>query len=159
MTNETHTPKSTLFQELESKPSIPDPDEDHFLSYLAFSNRLRIWLSTYGVAALGLVVSQDNIVSIMTPSEAILIASAFIFGSGMQLIFVAVHKWAEWAKSIRQPNSKGEYGYPEKSKKDRLYKFALWLGKEYYFDFIVDFGAIIVYTVATFKVIIIAASA
>ncbi|MBK8947175.1 MAG: hypothetical protein IPM32_18195 [Ignavibacteriae bacterium] len=135
--------------------SINDPGLDDVKvyqeSYQKFSSSLRTWLIGFGIGAPVLFSSQaafSNLVLNKTDFNPILIL--YLVGVSVQIFATLLYKISMWyiMKGALQPQFKNK----------RRYKFSDWLSDQLFIEIAFDLISIILFLIATYKVLIIYSS-
>lgn len=122
-----------------------DKESDLFEDYDAFAKVLRTWFVAYGVGGPVLLLTNDTVSSKIADSGCARgIASAFLIGVGLQVLFTLLNKAALW----------GCYKAARDSKlRERLvYRIAEWFAYVLWLDLLVDFVSFVLFAFATYRV-------
>lgn len=131
----------------DTRKDIPDPGNAHYESYKGFANTLRAWLIAYGIGGPVLIVSQQSVwTKLSSSSLTVWITIVFLFGVSLQVAHAALFKWVQWELYVGADNE-------ELQQKPR-YKLADSLSINYLIDAVLDFGAIILFGIGTFLLLI-----
>jgi hypothetical protein len=123
-----------------------DDAKGHFDNYSEYSKTLRSWLVAYGIGGPVLfLASKDAPAKIEQSPHLELIIALFVGGVGFQILLAFINKWAAWHMY------KGDL---ESSYKDnRAYRVWGWINDQSWIDFLIDMGALVSFSVATYIVL------
>lgn len=116
--------------------------------YAGFSNLLRTWFTTYGIAFLAFIASQKEIVDVLktNKSNAYYILLVTLSGIALQALAAMLYKYS------MAYLSKGEAEVHFKS--TRRYRISKYLEDAYWFEIAIDLGTIALLLIGTAKLII-----
>ncbi|HTV84813.1 MAG TPA: hypothetical protein VME63_05380 [Dyella sp.] len=123
-----------------------DDVKGHFDNYSEYSKTLRSWLVAYGIGGPVLFLTGHDAPDKISHSPLLeLIISLFVSGVAFQILLAFINKWAAWHMY------KGEL---DRSYKDTSsYGVWSWINEQNWIDFLIDLGALLAFSVATYIVL------
>lgn len=120
----------------------------YYKVYEEYSKALRTWLVTYGIGAPALFVTNETAAKALKAApDAKSIALLFFFGVAIQILLASSNKVAMWALY---------YGETNRSfKRTKKYWVADWISEQFWIDVLVDFAAMVLFAIATWRVFLI----
>jgi hypothetical protein len=123
-----------------------DDEKTHFQNYAEYSKTLRSWLVAYGIGGPVLFLTNKDAPRKISESPHLsLIITLFVAGVALQIFLAFINKWAAWHMY------KGAYQITYQ--KTIAYRVWDWINKQSWIDFLVDFGALVSFSVATWLVL------
>jgi hypothetical protein len=120
--------------------------QQHFDNYSEYSKTLRSWLVAYGIGGPVLfLTNKDAPVKIAQSPHLELIVVLFVGGVALQIFLAFINKWAAW--NIYKGELQADY-------QDGLtYKVWRWINDQSWIDVLIDLGALISFSIATYMVL------
>lgn len=127
---------------------MANPSEQYDKQYVGFSNLLRTWFTTYGIAFLAFIASQKEIVEALKGDRrnAYCILIVTLVGISLQAMAAMLYKYS------MAYLSKGEA--EDTFKSTRRFKTSKYLEDAYWFEIVIDLGTIALLIFGTAKLII-----
>jgi hypothetical protein len=124
--------------------STSDEQDNLFADYDEFAKVLRTWFVAYGIGGPVLLLTNDKVrEKIAASGWSRCIASAFLFGVGLQILLAIFNKSALWFCYLATR-------HPERS--DRLiYRIANWFAYDFWIDFLIDIMSLAALGWATYE--------
>ena len=131
--------------------------DGHFANYAEYSKTLRSWLVAYGIGApVLLLLSKDAPAKVAQSEHIKLIVTLFLFGVALQIALALLNKWAAWNMY------KGAYSEHLARRSDPAcdnhhlsgsYKFWGFINRQSWVDMLVDVGALLAFSAASWLVL------
>lgn len=120
----------------------------YYKAYEEHARTLKTWLVAYGVGALVVLMTNEEIWKALAAAPAApAIAKLSLAGVAAQVAVSAVNKFSMWVCYY------GEYKPSFKSK--RRYKVGHWLSTQFSFDVLADVATIVCFVIATARIFLI----
>ena len=121
-------------------------DKGFYEPYVGFARALRTWFIAYGIGAPVLLIQSETCwTKLMNSGQALIPVFFFLTGVVIQILTAMVYKTAMWYLYMGELN--------EKMKLKIRYKISDWLSESYCVEFIIDFGTLCFFALATYMVI------
>ena len=129
---------------------IESQADQYFNVYAELSKTLRTWLVAYGIGAPIVLLTNASFSTVIRKAgDSKYIAGAFLLGVAAQVALAAINKISMWALY---------YGETQPAyKMTRRFKFAHLVSETFAIDFLLDIGAIVAFTWATWVAFCVAA--
>lgn len=129
-----------------------DTAADVWAAYQGYSNTLRTWLVAYGVGAPVLFLTNEAIWKRVAASgEARTLAMLFLCGVGLQVLLAALNKTVMWA--IYYGELITDF------KQTRRYRVAATIAQQFWIDFVIDLGSMVLFALATYRTFVVLTAA
>ncbi len=123
-----------------------DEEGAHFANYSEYSKTLRSWLVAYGIGGPVLFLTgKDAPEKISQSPDLLLIITLFVSGVALQILLAFINKWAAWQMY------KG--ACIDQHQNTRTYRMWDWINRQSWIDFLIDFGVLVSFSVATWIVL------
>ena len=121
-------------------------EHGYFEAYARFAGTLRAWLVAYGIGGPALLITQDKLAErFMGSNSARYVIVLFLFGVVSQLCAAVLYKTAMWYLYIGERS--------EKIRRRRMYRASNWISEAYWLEAIFDLASIILFGIATFRLL------
>ena len=130
-----------------------DNYDGHFSNYAEYSKTLRSWLVAYGIGGpILLLVSKDAPEKLAKSPHLTLVVTLFLAGVALQIFLAFLNKWAAWhmysGAYDKQLAASGSIDC-DMHHETRTFRAWEWINKQSWIDFVIDLGALIAFSVAT----------
>jgi hypothetical protein len=123
----------------------------YYTAYEHHSSVLRTWLVAYGVGAPVLVLTNENVWSLLRHSgESRFIAACFLLGVILQVVIAALNKVLMWSSYYAEEHA----DYADTVR----YRLTAALRGQFWIDFLADMFAILLFATATYRMFVILAA-
>lgn len=131
--------------------------EGHFANYAEYSKTFRSWMVAYGIGGpVVLLTSKDAPRTIASSPHLKTIVTLFVLGVALQIVLALINKWSAW-NMYRGAFAKyqAELGDPECDQHHGsvTYRVWKWVNRQSWIDYLVDIGALLSFSVATWIVL------
>lgn len=118
----------------------------HFENYADYSRTLRAWLVAYGVGGPVLFVTNEKLSErVANSGYANAIIVLFLLGVALQIVLATINKWGAW--HMYRGAADAEYHATWR------YKFWAFVNEQSWIDFWIDLTSLVVFTLATWRVL------
>ncbi len=120
----------------------------YYAAYEQYSKLLRTWLVAYGIGAPVLVLTNENVWTLLRESGgARFIALCFLSGVGLQVFITALNKALMWSSYYAEEHD--EYTGTLR------YKLTTALRDQFWIDFFIDVASILLFATATYRMFLV----
>lgn len=123
-----------------------DEEGAHFANYSEYSKTLRSWLVAYGIGGPVLfLTSKEAPAKISQSPDLLLIITLFVSGVALQILLAFINKWAAWQMYKGACIDQHQITW--------TYRTWDWINRQSWIDFLIDFGVLVSFSVATWIVL------
>lgn len=122
-------------------------DGGFFDGYASFAGVLRTWLIAYGIGGPVLLLTNENVSKKISASgHSHDIALLFLVGVALQVIAAFLYKGAMWYLYMGEEVSEG-------IQETTCHRISSWLSEAFWLEMLFDLGSIVLFAVATMRVL------